>query len=137
MDLEALGFVKSKTLRGDNTTNVFDIVKYGEKSSGLENHHGVLDVWAAHNIDGYKSRASDSITIALTPEQYAATKSVYRDWLFERTGRRVGGKVDWTSVSPREVQSLSERMFDAANVPLSARNNYYREFNRYIYGLVN
>ena len=85
-----------------------------------------MDVWAIHNIDGYKSRASDSITIALTPEQHAATKSVYRDWLFERTGRRVGGKVDWTSVSPREVQSLSERMFDAANIPLSARNNYYR-----------
>jgi len=74
-----------------------------EKSSGLENHHGVLDVWAIHNIDGYKSRVSDSITIALTPEQHATTKSVYRDWLFERTGRRIGGKVDWTSVSPREV----------------------------------
>lgn len=57
--------------------------------------------------------------------------------MFERTGRRVGGKADWTSVSPREVQSLSERMFDEANVPLSARNNYYREINRYIYGLVN
>ena len=31
VDLEALGGVKSKTSRGDNTTNVFDIVKYGEK----------------------------------------------------------------------------------------------------------
>ena len=31
VDLEALGVVKSKTSRGDNTTNVFDIVKYGEK----------------------------------------------------------------------------------------------------------
>lgn len=30
VDLEALG-VKSKTSRGDNSTNVFDIVKYGEK----------------------------------------------------------------------------------------------------------
>lgn len=82
------------------------------------------------------NQEQDSITIALTPEQHAATKSVYRDWLFERTGRRVGGKVDWTNVSSREVYNLSERMFDAANVPLSARNNYYREFNRYIYGLI-
>ena len=88
------------------------------------------------NIDGYKSRASKSTTIALTPEQHAATKSVYRDWLYERTGNKEGGKVDWTSVSPQEAQALAERMFDAANVPLSARNDYYREFNRYIYGLV-
>lgn len=79
--------------------------------------------------------ASKSTTIALTPEQHAATKSVYREWLYERTGKKVGGKVDWTSVSPREIQVLSERIFDAANVPVSARNDYYREFNRYIYGL--
>ena len=118
-------------------TKAFDIVEYGEKTSGLENHHGVLDVWATHNIDGYKSRASKSTTIALTPEQHSATKSVYRDWLYERTGKKVGGKVDWTSVSPQEIQALSEKMFDAANVPLSARNDYYREFNRYIYGLGN
>lgn len=116
---------------------MFNIVEYGDKTPGLENHHGVLDVWATNNIDGYKSRASKSTTIALTPEQHAATKSVYRDWLYERTGKKVGGKVDWTSVSPQEAQALSERMFDAANVPLSARNDYYREFNRYIYGLGN
>ncbi len=116
-------------------SQVFDIVEYGDKTPGLENHHGVLDIWATHNIDGYKSRASKSTTIALTPEQHAATKSVYRDWLYEKTGKKVGGKVDWTSVLPQEVQDLSERMFDAANVPLSARNDYYREFNCYIYGL--
>ena len=56
---------------------------------------------------------------------------------FERTGKRAGGKIDWISVSPREIQVLSERMFDAANVPVSARNDYYREFNRYIYELKN
>lgn len=56
--------------------------------------------------------------------------------MYERTGNKEGGKVDWTSVSPQEAQALAERMFDVANVPLSARNDYYREFNRYIYGLV-
>lgn len=43
--------------------------------------------------------------------------------------------MDWKTVSPQEIQSLSERMFDAANVPMSARRNYYSEFNKYIYGL--
>lgn len=31
----------------------------------------------------------------LTKTQHDATKSIYRDWLFEKTGR-VGGKVDWS-----------------------------------------
>ena len=119
------------------TTQAFDIVEYGDKSPDFENHHGVLDVWSSNNIDGYQSRASNSPTIALTPEQHAATKAVYREWLFEKTGKKVGGKVDWTNVSPREIQALSERMFDAAQVPTNARENYYNAFNRYIYGLQN
>ena len=125
---------KNKGDGGSKTKN-FDIVDYGDKTPGLENHHGVLDIWATRNIDGYKSRASKSITIVLTTEQHAATKAVYRDWLYERTGKKVGEKIDWTNVSPKEIQALSEAMFDAANVPVSARNNYYREFNKYIYSL--
>ncbi len=60
---------------------------------------------------------------------------MYRDWLFERTGKKVGGKVDWKSVSSRDMQDLTERMFETAGVPSSARTEYYREFNKYIYGL--
>ncbi len=75
--------------------------------------------------------------MALTPEQHTATKGVYREWLYERTGKKVGGKVDWTNLSPKEIQALSETMFDAAYVPISAKNNYYRKFNSYIYGLGN
>lgn len=116
----------------------FDIVKYGDKTPGIENHHSVLDGWAKNNIPGYIGRAKDSTSIALTAGkegQHAATKAVYRDWLFERTGKKVGGKVDWKNVSPREMQDLTERMFDASGVPNSARTEYYREFNKYIYGL--
>ena len=29
-------------------------------------------------------------------------KAVYKDWLFERIGK-VGGKVNWKSISPREI----------------------------------
>jgi hypothetical protein len=72
--------------------------------------------------------------VILTAQQHAATKQVYRDWLFARTGKRVGGKVEWTSVSPREIQALADRMFDAAGVPLQARQEYYRAFSQYIYG---
>ena len=72
---------------GLRPTNPFDVVPYKPSSSPLENHHGILDVWAANNIDGYKSRASHNPTIALTKEQHDATKAVYRDWLKEKTGK--------------------------------------------------
>lgn len=111
----------------------FDIVPYGAKTSPNENHHGILDIWATHNIEGYPSRATHNPTIELTKAQPDATKVAYRDWLEEKTGKRVGGKVDWTKVSPREAYHLSERMFDAAGVPQDARNKYYSEFNKYIY----
>jgi hypothetical protein len=58
---------------------------------------------------------------------------VYREWLEERTGRPVGGQVDWTTIGPREAFGLSERMFDAAGMSQAARQQYYNAFNRYIY----
>jgi hypothetical protein len=111
----------------------FDVARYGDRAPGFENHHGVLDKWAADNVPGYSSRAADGPTLRLSREGHAATKAVYRDWLMERTGKPVGGKVDWRSVSPREAQALTERMFDAAGVPAEARSAYYSAFNNYIY----
>ncbi|BDG36342.1 pre-toxin TG domain-containing protein [Saccharococcus caldoxylosilyticus] len=119
--------------KGTENVKVYDVVPYRPSNSPLENHHGVLDVWAKHNIPNYVSRGADTPTIALTKEQHDATKRVYREWLYEKTGKKVGGKVDWKSVSPQEVQQLTERMFDAANVPQSARRDYYRAFHQYIY----
>ena len=110
-----------------------DVVPYRTKVSGLEKHHGVLDVWSKENVPGYVSRSAESPSILLTKEQHAASKAVYRDWLEARTGKRVGGSVDWTKVSPQEARDLSEKMFDAAGVPEEARREYYRGFNQHIY----
>lgn len=117
---------------GLSPANPFDIVNYSAKTAPLENHHGILDVWAKHNVPDYVSRAGHNPTIALTQQQHGATKGVYRDWLEARTGKRVGGKVDWTTVSENEARQLSEQMFDAAGVPQSARDSYYRRFNDYV-----
>jgi predicted ribonuclease toxin of YeeF-YezG toxin-antitoxin module len=119
--------------KGTGNVGVYDVVPYRPSNSPLENHHGVLDVWAKHNIPNYVSRGTDTPTIALTKAQHDATKSVYREWLYEKTGKKVGGKVDWKTVSPQEMHQLTERMFDAANVPQSARREYYRAFHQYIY----
>jgi hypothetical protein len=62
------------------------------------------------------------------------TRRVYPGWVKERTG---SSKVapDWTAISPREILELSEKQFDAAEVPHGAREEYYRVFTQYIYGL--
>lgn len=99
-------------------------------------HHGVLDAWAKENIPGYRSRAADNPAIELSTNNHAATKAVFREWLTENYGKPVGVKVDWANVSPREVLNLTERMFDAARVPQTVRNNYYRTFNQYVYGKI-
>jgi predicted ribonuclease toxin of YeeF-YezG toxin-antitoxin module len=115
----------------DKEVKPFDVVDYRPSNSPLENHHGVMDVWAKHNVPNYVSRGSNTPTVALTKEQHNATKKVYREWLYEKTGKKVGGKVNWKEVSPREIQDLTEKMFDAAKVPKEARQQYYNAFNQY------
>jgi hypothetical protein len=117
----------------NSKVNNFDIVEYRPCNPPFENHHGILDVWASHNIDNYVSRGGTTPSIAFTSTQHKATQEVFRDWLFERTGKKVGGRVDWSKVSPQEIQKLAERMFDAAFVSESARREYYRAFHQYIY----
>ncbi|EMM4086356.1 hypothetical protein WAC87_004423, partial [Shigella flexneri] len=112
----------------------FDVVPYRPINSSLENHHGVLDIWMSKNVPSYGGKyPSKSPTIVLSEVNHAATKKVYRDWLEQKTGRRIGGKVDWTTVSNREMKDLTERMFDAANIPVANREAYYRALNQFIY----
>ncbi|GCE23166.1 RHS repeat-associated core domain-containing protein [Dictyobacter kobayashii] len=111
----------------------YDVVPYRPKNPPLENHHGIMDAWAVENIPSYVGRNKENPTVALTKSQHAATQAAFREWLFNRTGKPVGGKTDWQNVSPREIFDLSERMFDAAGVPHDVRYEYYMSFYRYIY----
>ncbi|MCA9868469.1 MAG: sugar-binding protein [Anaerolineae bacterium] len=96
----------------------------------LVNHHGILDVWASANIPGYLSRKGDAPTIALTVEQHKATISEYWNWIRENA---FGRGPNWAEVLPQQIQELSLRMFDAAGVPPSVQDTYFRVFNQYIY----
>lgn len=120
---------------GGTSVKAFDIVEYGAKAPGFEKHHGVLDVWAKNNVAGYKSYAADSPSIVLTKPQHDATRRVFRDWLEKKTGKRVGGSVDWTKVSAEEAQDLSDAMFKAAGVPEAARRAYFERFANYVFDL--
>jgi hypothetical protein len=106
-------------------------VPYRPTNSPLVNHHGVNDVWAKNNIPGYPSRAVDNPTMALSVDGHKAAHRAGNDYLRETMGS-VQGQAK--NLSPRQMQEMAERQFDAANVPMEARQNFYNEFNRYIYG---
>ncbi|MFG0353980.1 hypothetical protein [Pseudomonas sp. CFA] len=59
---------------------------------------------------------------AVQLKNHAAIKAMYREWLREKNGKPMEGKVDWSQISNREVMQLSERMFDAAGVPATSRS---------------
>jgi len=110
--------------------NLYDIVKYGQKSSDLFNHHNIMDAWAKHNIPGYLSRQYDQPTIQLTKELHEAAHKAERQWMKDTFGKVRG---NWNKMTARQMQELSEVMFDAAKVPHDKRMEFYKQFNRYAY----
>ncbi|MDE6435141.1 MAG: hypothetical protein K2L07_13030 [Lachnospiraceae bacterium] len=46
------------------------------------------------------------------------------------------GKVAWNTVTNREIFELSELMFDAAEAPQAARNDFYIELTSFFYKLI-
>ncbi|WP_317206049.1 RHS repeat-associated core domain-containing protein [Tenacibaculum maritimum] len=110
--------------------SLYDIVNYGKKSPNLFNHHNIMDAWAKNNIPGYVSRRSAQPTIQLTKDLHNAAHRAERSWMKETFGKVRG---NWKNMSARQMQELSEVMFDAANVPKSARREFYKKFNEYIY----
>ena len=111
---------------------LYSIAKYGAKAKGFANHHNIMDAWAKVNIKGYVSRQYSGTTIRLTKELHTKAHQAERAWMKAKFGKVRG---NWKNMTARDAQELSEVMFEAANVPLSARKEFYREFNKYIYNL--
>jgi hypothetical protein len=44
--------------------------------------------------------------------------------------RQMGGKFDWAKVTEEQMRSLSEKMFDAAQVPPQIRQEYWSQYER-------
>lgn len=78
-------------------------------------------------------RNPDAPTILLTKAQHDKTIEVFNRWRLDKTGS-ITGYIDWSKISSKEVQALTEQMFDAAGIPKESREAYYREFYRYLYG---
>ncbi|OBU29120.1 hypothetical protein C0Z01_11635 [Photobacterium kishitanii] len=83
------------------------------------------------NISEYKSRAAENPTMALSVNGHKAAHRAGNDYLKETMG---SVRSQAKNLSPRQMQKMAERRFDAANVPMAARQNFYNSFNRYTYG---
>lgn len=70
----------------------------------------------------------------MSPQTHEATKNVFREWLRDKTGKPVGGIVDWLSISKDEIMTLSNNMLNATNVPDSVRDNYFELFDAFLTG---
>lgn len=69
----------------------------------------------------------DAPAVLMNIDNHNATRRIFNEW------RSVwGGKIDWSKVSPTEIQELSERMFDAADVPASVRAEYYKQLKTFL-----
>jgi hypothetical protein len=94
---------------------------------GQESHHGVMSAWMKKNFAFYDPAKAPAI---LMPEaNHRATFGVFNKWRAEMANK-MGGTFDWSNVSEADMRLLSEKMFDAASVPTSIREQYWAEFER-------
>jgi len=68
----------------------------------------------------------------MTVSEHAATKRVFEKWRIARTGS-LTGDIQWGNVTPREMNTLTEAMLQASEVPKAVRDAYMRALNRYLY----
>lgn len=112
-------------------SKLYDIIPYWRTAAaGFQKHHGVLDAWARANILGYKSGAAPAVVLSI--EQHNATRAIFNTWRAEQGWART--PIDWSRVSPQQIQALTYRMFEAAGVPKDVVSNYFRAFDEFLYG---
>ncbi|MCB9619206.1 MAG: hypothetical protein H6724_07110 [Sandaracinus sp.] len=73
--------------------------------------------------------------MVLTREMHNATRVLFNRWRAARGWAGPGRRVPWNRVSPQEAQALANDLFRAAGVPEEVVQQYFREFNRYLYGI--
>jgi RHS repeat-associated protein len=108
--------------------NPFSLGKHGDMPVprlGQQSHHGAMSAWMKNHFTGYDPNKAPAI---LMPEMnHRATFGVYNTWRAEmRTS--MGGTFDWKNVSEVDMRALSERMFDAAEVPRGLLQDYWNSF---------
>ena len=104
----------------------------------VESHHGVNSVWMEAKYSNYAQKDAPSIFM-LTSPNHNATRRVFPTWRSEMaTEQGVSTtKVNYSNITEKQIISLAERQFDAANVPKYIRDAYYNNWNIYKTSLKN
>jgi len=92
---------------------------------GTESHHGVMSRWMKEHFPKYNPEKAPAVLMDI--ERHNATRRIFNNWRDE-----LGGKVNWGKVSEADIRKLSERMFDAAEVPAAIRAEYYKQFEEFL-----
>ena len=78
--------------------------------------------------------AKKAPAILMPDTNHYATYGVFNKWRAEMA-RSLGGAFDWSKVSEADIRALSDKMFDAAQVPANVRKEYWAEFEKMIAAL--
>ena len=109
---------------------IFHLAKHGDMPSprpGQQSHHGAMSAWVKAHFSSYNPNKAPAI---LMPEpNHRATFGVYNTWRAEMR-QAMGGVFDWNKVSELDMRVLSEKMFDAAEIPALIRRDYWLWFDR-------
>jgi hypothetical protein len=76
---------------------------------------------------GYDHKKAPAILMPAL--NHRATYGVYLSWR-AKIAKKTGGSFNWASVTEADMRSLSEKMFDAAEVPASVREEYWAQFEK-------
>jgi len=100
---------------------------------GYQSHHGVNSVWAEANIEGYVAKDAPAILMKNNP-YHNATRGLFNRVRGEiaRNQGVSSRNINWNNVSPGTAWRLAEEQLEAARVPQAVREDYFREFNKYM-----
>jgi hypothetical protein len=81
-----------------------------------------MSKWMKENFTNYTKDMAPAVL--MTAENHGATKGAFNTWRAEMR-QKMGGTFEWSKVSEADMRTLSERMFDASEVPAGIRSEYY------------
>lgn len=102
------------------------------RPSNTSSHHGVVSVWMRSRFPNYDADKAPAILMPIA--NHRETVRVFNSWRASLR-KRMGQRFDWAQVTEQDIRDLSEKMFDAAQVPNTIRAEYWAWFDRMIAAL--
>ena len=86
-----------------------------------------MSAWMRAHFPFYDPNLAPAILMPTA--SHRKTFGVYNTWRKEMR-QKMGGTFDWNKVTEADMKALSEKMFDAADVPADIRKEYWDWFSK-------